>query len=113
MTLHGTRDVDLCKLLSQYKLPNLRVIGLLSVINHRELSIEFINSLPNSVEGFFISGDTFPPRPDLSPFLEAIVKNSKAIKSELWVNRNLIIRRFDYLLLPKKILNESSIRSLN
>ena len=70
LQLHGSKDPELCQTLSRYKLPNLRVVGLLSVVNQQPAVVQFlINSVPDQVEGMFISGDIFPPRPNFSDYI--------------------------------------------
>ena len=63
----------------------MRAIGLLSIVIQPELAIKFLeNSMPEEIESFYISGDTFS-RPKLSEYLPFILKNSLRITNELWV----------------------------
>ena len=62
------------------------MVGLLSVVNQQPAVVQFlINSVPDQVEGMFISGDIFPPRPNFSDYITYLKLNSEKIKNELWI----------------------------
>ena len=62
------------------------MIGLLSASVEKETTIKFLeNSIPESIKGLFLSGDTLPPRPSLSEYLPYLLLNKHKLKKELWI----------------------------
>jgi len=94
LNLNLGSDKKLGNYISQFKLPNLKVLGLLSVIEQKEVTaMLFKNSFPDEVKGFFITGDILPPRPKLSDFLPLILSVKDKIKEELWIRIFTVTRK--------------------
>ena len=96
---HGTKDPELCDILSRYKLPNIRVIGMMAVDTQKASAIEFLkNSIPDEVQNVYITGDVFPPWPNLSDYISYLCLNSEKIKKEIWI-RTFTVTQADIELL--------------